>query len=166
MKINRGLNEMNRKKIIIGLFILSIILIGIILNTIFLFNPLTFRKDKATQLPYPCYRKPITFFVKGNGQIKELHDMNESAKFIYRELNKVEVLGSLFDNNLRQQYNITEKAQLNINSYKNGVVTKIRWYGENSDVCSTTGNFGYEAIVKMTPELKEHLNTLFIDQIK
>lgn len=157
---------MNRKKIIIGLFTVAIILIGIILNTVFLFNPLTFRKDKATHLPYTWYRKPITFFVQGNGPTKELLEMDESPKFIYTELNKVEVLGSLFDNNLRQQYNTTEKGQLDMKSYKNGIVTKIRWYGETSDVCSTTGNFGYEAIVKMTPELKEHLNTLFTDQIK
>ncbi|MEQ8156392.1 MAG: hypothetical protein ABRQ25_16190 [Clostridiaceae bacterium] len=155
---------MNKKKIIIGSFTVAVILLGIIINTVFLFNPFTFKKEKAVYLPFTWYRKPITFLVSVNGTTKELYMMDENAKFIYKELNKTEVLGSLFDSKLRLQYNIEEKGQLNIQSYKNGIVTKIRWYGENSDVCSTTGDFGYEAIVKMTPELKEYLNNLFVNQ--
>ena len=144
---------------VISIFITLIV--EVFIGRLFLFNPLSFKRDRITNNSYYSYKKPITVIIKTDDKLKELTKIDDSVRFIYNELKRSELIGPIYDIKIDKTYNLQYKGQLNIQSQKCQILTKIRWYGENADICSTTGGFGGEAFVKITTELKIFLNKLF-----
>ena len=91
--------------------------------------------------------------------------MDNTVKDIYKELGKSEVLGPILEANIKEQLNIGDaQGQLLIQSSKGEILKQIYWYGNDSDICSTTvlyDNKAFQAYIKMTPKLKEDITDLF-----
>lgn len=155
---------MNRNSKKIVLVLLFFITGSLIISNVFLFNPLTFKRDRITHRPYTYYKKPITYVLVTAGGAKELKNMSTDAIFVYSELKRCEILGSISDENLRKQLKlVNQEGLIQIITWSNLNLSKIRWYGKDSDVCSISGQFDTtsEVWVKMTPKLKENLNEIF-----
>lgn len=151
-----------KKKVVIYFIVISLLLI--LFNNFFLFNPFTYKRDHITHDSFASYTKPVSILLMKNGDSMEIQDVEKDVKKIYKELRKSEVVGPVYDKGLREETKLPyTKGLINIQSRKY-VVTKIDWYGKNSDYCSLMTVYDdkvYDSVIKMTPELRELLNSYF-----
>ncbi|WP_432408392.1 hypothetical protein [Wukongibacter sp. M2B1] len=157
------------KKIIIILVILVTLIFAV--DAMFLFNPLTFKRDAITHHHYTRYRKPMVYIVSLYGDDKKIDNGNDDVRKMYQELKQSEFIGFAFDEDLKKQLGLTEeRGKIMIKSELKfvGTLSEIAWYGSDSDICrismsdpSTGYRLDFDGFIKMTPELKVHINSLF-----
>jgi hypothetical protein len=139
----------------------------------FLFNPLTFQRDAITYHHYTRYRKPTQYIISTNLDDKRvINDVDDDVRKIFKELKESECVGLTIDKDLKTQLGIPEKKGeliIKTNLKLGEILSEITWYGEDLDICSilmydpdTGYRLGFNGFIKMTSELQEHLNRLFM----
>ena len=164
---------MKRKRILIILIATALLLCtSLYIHSKYFFNPITFKKDNITYLPFSWYEKPMMYSYESltNKNISsENIQSDKDINFIYRELKKSKIIGPI------QLENGTELSkpligQLIINSSKSGgcTVTTLKWFGKDSDVCEVSGEFlinnkrtTTKLIIEITSDLKSFLMSKF-----
>jgi hypothetical protein len=164
---------MKRKVVIIILILLIPIIVSIYIHKKYFFNPITFKQDSITYLPFTWYEKPLTYsyISRTNGKIKGKNIKNDKdINFMYKELKKSKLIGPIISMN-RMIENKPLAGELIIYSSKSGecVVTDIRCYGRTSDICEVSGQItigdnkiNTDLLIKPTSNLKKFFDKKFI----
>ena len=161
---------MKRKRILI-ILIAAVLLLStsLYVHSKYFFNPLTFKEDNITYLPFSWYEKPMKYsyvsFVNGNIKGENI-EREKDIKFIYAELKKSKIIGPV------QLKNGTVTSRqfvggLVINSPK-CTVTVLKWFGKDSEVCEVSGEYiidnkktNTQLEVELTSDLKKFLLSKF-----
>jgi hypothetical protein len=152
------MNIRNIKQSCIFAFVVIALIVGIVLNSIFLFNPLTFRKDDITPYDWQDYRKPIEVVyyywdtIVGWKEVSIVQGGKE-AKFIVSELKKTnEIVHYLKDYLLPlekrgKECKVVIRRVLGQSKYQNMLDFN---YFENGDI----SDFSNSNYIELTKELK------------
>lgn len=152
------MNIRNAKHKYILTFVGVALIVGIILNSIFLFNPLTFRKDDITPFDWHDYRKPIEvvyYYWDTNEGWKETNIVKDGkeARFIVSELKKVNEIEYYLKDFLipfekrGRECKVIIRRVLAKSKYQNMLQFN---YFENGDISDFSGS----NYIKLTKELK------------
>lgn len=166
---------MKFRKIIFIIISIIICIFGVLyINTTYFFNPITFKNDSITHLPFTMYKNPMVYsfqyYEKSDLYIENIND-EKTISLIFKELKKSNILGPVEDGILAKKIKGSNlKGHLWVNSYAMTGVTvmELRWYGVKSGVCEVSGQYSVNGkkvstmlIVETTSLLKDKLRTIF-----
>jgi hypothetical protein len=164
---------MKRKRIFIILTIIALLFCTTFyIHSKYFFNPITFKEDNITYLPFTWYQKPMIYSYRSlvNNKIKgENIERDKDISFIYRELKKSKIIGPIQLNNGAEPIKPLI-GNLTIKSSKSGGcnVTTLMWYGKESNICEVSGGFlinnqrtNTNLVIEITSDLKNFLVAKF-----
>jgi hypothetical protein len=162
-----------RKKVLYFSIVIITISIGYLihLNNTYFFNPVFFKKDRITHLPYDCYQKTMAYtYEKGgfSGKKNNLIRNDQHIRFLYEQFKQSKVIGNAVSKqrNLGRPFGCIAIYSDVDSPRQSSIVTEFYWYGKSvNEIAEVTGRINPKLVgylyIKMTPELRRFLKENF-----